>query len=216
MNRYLKRAITYIQMIVLLIILTVPILYSAGEPLASYLLSQGRMAMIKGAPDYPHDYNYILSDLEIIKGSIANLSDINIPELNAKYGSIHCGRVELSVPLYYGDDDISLQMGAGQYPSSGLPGFGKPILISGHNSTYFAPLEQIIEGDIVTIVTEYGGFDYEVVGKLITDVKDTTVYDPSLNREQLILYTCYPFRKLTGELDKRIFFYCDPVSLQNN
>ena len=214
MNRHIKRAITYIQKIFLLMILAAPILYAAGEPIASYLLSQGRMAVIKGAPDYLNEPNYDLIDLEQLKADIDKLNDSNIPELGSKYGSIHCERVDLSVPLYYGDDDVSLQKGVGQYPSSGLPGSGKPILVSGHNNTYFAPLEQIIEGDIVTIITEYGSFDYEVVSKLIADAKDTTVYDSSLSKEQLILYTCYPFGKLVGKLDTRIFFYCDPANTE--
>ncbi|TAH67238.1 MAG: class D sortase [Anaerolineaceae bacterium] len=212
MNRDIKDAIRYIQISFLLIILLIPVLYVAGAPLVSYLVSKGRMIMIAGAPGYPHEYNPELSDIDIISSSIADISKIDKPEQGTQYGSIYCERIGLSVALYFGDDAISLQKGAGQYPLSGLPGRGRPILISGHDITFFAPLELITEGDIINIVTEYGSFDYELVGTLITDASDTTAYKLTLNREQLILYTCYPFGKLIGDRDGRIFFYCDPVT----
>ena len=202
MNRNSKSIMRYVQMSLLLIILAVPVLYGAGKPLASYLISLAKMVMIKGAPGYPGEYSPTMP---------VRLSRVSIPELGAEYGSIHCGRIGLSAPLYYGDDDKALQNGAGQYPLSGLPGFGKPILISGHDDTFFAPLEQIEEGDIITIKTNDGSFEYEVTGTKITDSSDTTAYDLELDAEQLILYTCYPFGKLIGSSDGRIFIYCSPV-----
>jgi sortase A len=55
-------------------------------------------------------------------------------------------------PLYFGDDDQSFENGAGQYVLSGIPGEGRPILVGGHDLSYFAPLEDIKKGDEVTVV----------------------------------------------------------------
>lgn len=144
-------------------------------------------------------------------GSSIKPGEADIPDLGSQYGTIHCDRIGLSVPLYYGDDDKVLQKGAGQYPLSGLPGEGRTILISGHDITFFAPLEDMIEGDLVRILTDYGSFDYEVTDIRITDDSDSSAYDLDSDLEQLIIYTCYPFGRLIGENDGRIFYYCSPA-----
>ena len=211
MNRWIIAVIKYIKMTFLLIILVVPVLYGAGVPLVSYLLAQGSMVMVKGAPGYPHGYSANISDINVFHKSTNNISEIDKPLKGSQYGSIYCDRIGLSVPLYYGNDEYSLLMGAGQSRQSQLPGFGGQIIVSGHDTTFFAPLEYLVKGDIVKIMTDYGSYEYELVDILITEASDTTAYDLNLDREQLILYTCYPFGKLIGDRDTRIFFYCDPI-----
>ena len=64
-----------------------------------------------------------------------------------------CEQVGLDVPLYYGDSMEIMRVGAGQYQGSFIPGYGKTILLSGHNTTYSSPLQKIAVGDEVTIKT---------------------------------------------------------------
>jgi sortase A len=210
MNRNIKKFFVYVRMILLLMLLQAVVFYLAGVPLASYIKSIGSMAITKGAPAEPRDY--VLNVSEFMKNSsIEDQSEIPIPVLETQYGTINCDRIALSAPLYYGDSDAVLEKGAGQYPLSGLPGEGIPILISSHDVTYFAPLEQIKIGDIITISTDYGDFEYKVNDTKIADKDDSTAFDLLQNKEQLILYTCYPFGQLIGERTDRFFVYCDRI-----
>lgn len=159
---------------------------------------------------YPGDGEINMSRLELTK-STTDESDIQVPELETKYGTISCDRIELSAPLYYGDSDSTLLLGAGQYPNGVLPGYGRPLLISGHDATFFAPLERIKMGDVIIITTETGNYHYSVSSKIVADAEDTSAYDLTSEKEQLILYTCYPFGQLVGDRSRRFFVYCDPT-----
>lgn len=173
--------------------------------------SHANMVITKGAPSYPNEYDQDMLDLVMNKKSTFDVSDIQVPALDTHYGNISCERIGLEAPIYYGDSDPLFQKGIGQYPASGLPGEGKPILLGGHDGTYFAPLEQIEINDRITINTNYGQFEYKVTGTKIADALDQAAYDLSQDKEQLILYTCYPFGKLIGDRSDRYFVYCDKV-----
>jgi sortase A len=172
------------------------------------MLSYGNMLMVQGAPVYPDGSGPVLPDLALDQYP-SELSEILIPELDTKYGMLSCDKINLNAPVYYGDSEADLEKGAGQFPAGILPGQGKPVMISGHDGTFFAPLEDIRIGDIVKISTGYGVFNYKVTEKLTADANDISAYDLTQDKEQLILYTCYPFGQLVGNRSKRFFVYCD-------
>lgn len=152
-----------------------------------------------------------LSRLVMERGT-ADLSDVWLPESGAQYGTITCERIALSAPVYYGDSEEILLKGVGQYPNGNLPGGGTPFLLSGHDATFFAPLEELQIGDLFIITTDYGTYEYTVSSKLVAEATDLTAYDLTQEKEQMILYTCYPFGQLVGNRSKRFFVYCDPVA----
>ena len=207
----MSRAFTYVKMSLLFMVLGAIIIYFAGIPVAEYVVAQGKMIMIKGAPGYPHGDSTEVSEQSVNHG-ILELSESRIPELDTQYAMITCKSIKLTAPVYYGDSDASLESGVGQYPQGGFPGEGKPILISGHDATFFAPLEEIQAGDKIKIKADYGTFEYMVTGTRIADKADTTAYNLNKDKEQLILYTCYPFGKVTGDRDDRFFVYCDRIT----
>jgi sortase A len=184
--------------------------YAVGGPVLSLARANLNMIITKGAPSYSNEYNNEFSDLFVETKDIEP-NDIQIPEYGAHYGNILCERIEMRVPLYYGDSDAVLEKGAGHYIASGLPGEGRQILIGGHDSIYFAPLAGIEIGDIVSVNTNYGNFKYQVTETRIADAKDTTTYSLLENGEKLILYTCYPFGELVGERNERFFVYCEKL-----
>lgn len=171
------------------------------------------MMITKGAPSYPNEYDSKVFDLI---GNKVDISEVQIPRLGTQYGYIYSESVDMNAPIYYGDSEEVLLKGVGQYVSSGLPGEGKPILIGGHDVTYFAPLEFIAIGDKVTIDTNYGKFEYVVTNNAIADADDMSAYDLTSSLEQLILYTCYPFGEVVGNRSKRYFVYCDRVLESSN
>lgn len=214
MNKRLRRIIIYIYMTVLYTILSSAVLFIAGAPVASYVIAQAKLAITNGTPGDIRDYTSDITGLVMDKEEEVTFdqSEIKVPEPESRYAGMECKRVALSAPIYYGDSDAAFENGAGQYPESGLPGEGRPILLGGHDGTFFAPLEQLVRGDVIRITTEYGVFDYKVTEARIAAAKDTTAYDLAQQKEQLILYTCYPFGQLIGERNDRFYVYCDRVA----
>ncbi len=186
------------------------ILLVSGKPILSMMKANLNMVIAKGAPGYSNEYTSEYSSL-FLSNKPFDREDIQIPEYGAKYGNILCESIEMKVPLYYGDSDNILEKGAGQYIASGLPGEGKTILIGGHDSIYFAPLENIHMGDIIEIETNYGVFLYQVTNTAIAEADDTSAYSINQEKEELILYTCYPFGQLLGKRSQRYFIYCEKM-----
>lgn len=134
------------------------------------------------------------------------------PLQGEQYGEILCEEIGLRVPLYYGDTDEILEKGAGTYAGMHLPGEGRGILISGHDTSIFAPLESAKAGMTIQVKTKYGQFEYEVTG---TEVLDVLEYDPQkygTKEEELALYTCYPFGDDDELRSERFFVYAKKVS----
>lgn len=140
------------------------------------------------------------------------LQDILTPNLGDQYGEIEITRIGLKTKLYYGDSEEILYNGAGQYQGSFLPGFGRTILIAGHTIPYFQKLGDVVNGDIIHISTHYGSYDYMVSLSKVGSYNDGTLYDLSqTEKEQLILYTCYPLDGI-GFKQERLFVYADKIS----
>lgn len=203
-------------MILIFTVLGAAVLFAAGAPVADYVLAKGRMVITQGAPVDPGRDNADLQSMVMNIKDTEGQSEIPVPEPDEQYGTMNCDRISLSAPVYYGDNETVLANGVGQYTLGGLPGEGRPILMSAHDSTYFAPLEQIEAGDIVTIKTNYGEYNYLVNSTLIADEADTSAYDLTQDKEQLILYTCYPFGQLVGKRNERFFVYCDLITVKSN
>lgn len=147
----------------------------------------------------------------LVTEKTVDASKVKIPDQGTKYGEIVCEAVGLQADLYFGESEEILKHGAGQSPRSLQPGFGYPTLISGHNNTEFDKLENIAVGDIITIHTSYGSYEYEVSG---TEIMEPHLFDDSQLVEEnarLIVYTCYPFNNL-GYIYRRFFVYAEQIS----
>lgn len=139
-------------------------------------------------------------------------SSITSPSQTNAFATINIERIGMSVPLYYGDTSALLRKGAGQYTGDGSSTFGegKQIIVAGHNTSYFKPLQNAVVGDLVKVTTDYGEFAYSIVRIEVHDMNDTSSYNLNLDHEQLVLYTCYPFSGPPGKT-QRYFCYCDKL-----
>jgi len=134
------------------------------------------------------------------------------PKVGEQYGQIVCDKIGLNAALYYGDSDVILMKGVGQYVKSYFPGQHGMIVVGGHDSTYFSALSQLennYEDCIIKVNTSYGEFEYEITGHEIVNGSDFEVKD---GKEQLVLYTCYPFGEISENRTDKIVFYCDKVN----
>lgn len=138
---------------------------------------------------------------------------VEVPYYNTEYARLTCEELGVDCALYFGDSTAALKKGAGQYAGSYLPGYNGHILVCAHNTSYFKPLEHVELGQVFTINTNYGIYRYEVYETKVLDHKDDSAYDFSHRDEEvLILYTCYPFYRMSSVKTDRLFVFCKKIS----
>ena len=145
------------------------------------------------------------------KKSFNNIN-VTIPAVNQQYAEIKCEDLGIEAPVFWGDTDLALASGVGTYTGSVLPGYGSVILMSSHNTTYFKGLKDAKEGDVFQVNTTYGRFEYVVTQTKVLAADDASAVNFNAKKEQLVLYTCYPFSPLSSVKGQRLFVYCDKLS----
>lgn len=136
---------------------------------------------------------------------------ITYPEAGDYLGHLTVSGTAVDCDVYYGDSETEFEKGAGTYKGAKIPGEGGTILMGAHTNTYFRDFESAAVGADVTLVTDYGEYHYTITDMQVATDTDTTAYDLDADRENLIMYTCYPFGTL-NYTDERFFVYCDYVS----
>ncbi|MBQ4119623.1 MAG: class D sortase [Clostridia bacterium] len=138
-------------------------------------------------------------------------SVITFPLMGTKYAEISIESTALNCSVFFGDSPQILRKGAGHYAGSSFAGFGSTVLISGHNNRYFDTLKDAQIGSIITLKTNYGIYTYRITHTAIKKNTDRTAYDLGAKKENIVLYTCYPFNTL-GLTSQRYFVYGEYVS----
>lgn len=93
-----------------------------------------------------------------------------------------------------GTDEGSLRKGPGHYTETALPGQGRTVAIAGHRTTYLAPfreIDQLEEGDKITVEMPWARFTYTVEGQKIVEPTRTSVIR-DVRHERLVLTACHP------------------------
>ncbi len=111
---------------------------------------------------------------------------------NGLIGRIEIPRLGLSAMVIEGISGRTLRRAVGHIPGTALPGRPGNVGISGHRDTFFRPLRNIRENDIITLTTLFGEYRYRVVSTEVVDPYDVAVLNATGN-EVLTLVTCYPF-----------------------
>ena len=109
-------------------------------------------------------------------------------------GRIMLPRLDLNMILINGTDEGSLMKGPGRDPRSYMPGEGQLVYIAGHRTTYLAPfshIDQIRDGDRITLAMPYATFTYRMTGYRIVPADDMSVLK-ARGHEELELQACHP------------------------
>ncbi|MBU9725219.1 class D sortase [Diplocloster modestus] len=210
-----KRLMAYIYMPLIFTVIGCVLVITALSPVIDLTYQVANMVVASEVPNFSRELNSIYVEPTAAQSdeNIIPFDSLQLPGVGQQYGEISCERIGLNGPLYYGDTNQILKAGVGQYTGSFFPGFGRPLLLAAHNTTYFKPLQEIKEGDVVTIKTSYGVYEYQVTGTRVAHHLDDTAYDLLQDKEQLIMYTCYPFEMLVGiTKQERLFVYADKIS----
>jgi sortase A len=107
-------------------------------------------------------------------------------------GLLDVPRLGLSVMVVEGAGTTTLRRAAGHIPGTALPGQQGNVGISAHRDTFFRPLRNIRQNDVITVSTLLGEYRYRVVSTRIVSPSDVAVLN-SYGTEILTLVTCYPF-----------------------
>jgi sortase A len=109
-------------------------------------------------------------------------------------GRIKIPSIDADYVVVQGTDTASLQKGPGHYEYTAFPGQGKTVAIAGHRTTYLAPfhdINEIADGDEITLEMPYGTFTYVVEKHEIVDPEQTEIVE-NVGYERLILTACHP------------------------
>lgn len=177
---------------------------------ASDALAIGNMFFSDNQVDYSNSFENIFVPTTNTADTI-DASEVEFPNIDKQFGELKIKGRDVDAKLFFGDGKIPLRNGVGVYAGSFIPGYGKTILVAGHNNTYFNGLKNVKKGDIVKINTSYGNYEYKVRDTKLYNAKSKKSYDLNADKENLILYTCYPFDTI-GLTEKRFFVYADKIS----
>ncbi len=142
------------------------------------------------------------ADLRAVEGAgdvnerVAALADLFAQRVQTGQGigRIKIPSIDLDIVVVQGTDTASLQKGPGHYPDTAFPGQGKTIGIAGHRTTYLAPfrrINEISDGDEITLEMPYGTFTYTVQKHEVVDPSDVEIVD-DVGYERLVLTACHP------------------------
>lgn len=142
-----------------------------------------------------NDNNYSSDKGEIIR-----------PVFAEHYADLSCEAFETTVPVYWGSNIDLFEIGACQASSSAV--FGDPgnSVISAHVNTFFAELDKLKTGDVITVRTNYGKFIY-TVRETISFKDNEKKYVRPTDDTRLTLYTCT--KDIFSASDQRIGVICD-------
>ena len=135
----------------------------------------------------------------------------NYPEYGTQYANIIIPRINLDLPVFYGDSLDILKKGVGHSSGSYFPGEGGSIVFMGHNSQkFFRRFGELEVGDLITVKATYGTYDYKIYSMRLIKETDLGALPIQRDKEILMAYTCYPFNNI-GYATQRYVIYAERI-----
>lgn len=219
-----KSGKNFIILPIIFCVLIIGISTAVVYPSAASFISMAKLFFSDGEKDFSTGYNNIFVPVEeeseessaVEEGSsggrkVVPMSTIEFPSYGDQFGELIIEDCQIDTKLFFNDGTNELNNGVGVYTGSFIPGYGKTILVAGHNNTYFNGLKYAQKGQKVKIRTSYGNYIYEINETKIVDKSDVAACNLGADYENLIMYTCYPFDEL-GLTPQRFFVYAKFVS----
>ena len=136
-----------------------------------------------------------------------------IPEGGEPFARLIIPAADIEKIVWEGVERDDLKNGPGHMPWTALPGQPGNSVISGHRTTYGAPflnLDDLVEGDVITVETATGSHVYEVRQMLIVAPTAVEVTEPRIGA-WLTLTTCHPI----SSSSKRLVIHAELVDGPN-
>ena len=133
----------------------------------------------------------------------------NYPEYGTQYATIEIDKIDVNLPVYFGDTLDVLKKGVGHSTGSYFPGEGGSIVYMGHNSKkVFRRFSELQIGDEIKITTSYGEYTYKIYDMELINETDADNLPIQRDKEILMIYTCYPFNNI-GYATQRYVVYAE-------
>lgn len=124
-----------------------------------------------------------------------------------KIANISSDDFNLNCSVYYGSNRISFCEGAGFYVKSDLFGQGGTSFVTGSAEKYFSALAFAAVDDVVTVVTNYGEYNYRI--KDIEYIDSNQKSDYSTDGETLVL--CALTSDFSEHSGKTLYVYAQRI-----
>lgn len=202
---------------IIFLVIGYSLIYVIGKPVIQFVTSSIQLFLLTDTPNFETTkQSFTAVDNKKIATNARNelpSSKIDYPVGGHLYGKVKIEKLQLNVPLYFGDTEEILREGAGQFMGSVYPGELGTSLIGGHNVDDFGKLGAAQVGDEITLQTTYGNYVYRINQIEVRDKKDKEINDMIYQRNdrRVILYTCYPIDSL-GLTNERLFAIGEFVS----
>lgn len=202
---------------IIFLVIGYSLIYVIGKPVIQFVTSSIQLFLLTDTPNFETTkQSFTAVDNKKIATNARNelpSSKIDYPVGGQLYGKVKIEKLQLNVPLYFGDTEEILREGAGQFMGSVYPGELGTSLIGGHNVDDFGKLGAAQVGDEITLQTTYGNYVYRINQIEVRDKKDKEINDMIYKRNdrRVILYTCYPIDSL-GLTNERLFAIGEFVS----
>ena len=134
---------------------------------------------------------------------------INYPEYGTQYATIQIDKIDVNLPVYFGDTLEILKKGVGHSSGSYFPGEGGSIIYMGHNSKkVFRRFGELQIGNEIKVTTSYGDYTYKIYDMKLIKETETDKLPIQKEKEILMVYTCYPFNNI-GYTTQRYVVYAE-------
>lgn len=150
-------------------------------------------------------------DNKQIQETIINEENLikNYPEYGTQYATIKIPKIDVDLPVYFGDTLEILKKGVGHSSGSYFPGEGGSIIYMGHNSkNVFRRFSELELNDTITVKTNYGEYTYKIYDMQYVNENDVEKLPIQNEKEILMVYTCYPFNNI-GYTTQRYVVYAN-------
>lgn len=224
MDRHFKSKmpwwVAYICMPLILSAVCAVILYFGLSPIRIELIQAQNLMMNSGGQYFLGNTDPVIVEAQDETEDVQTETEpeetqkqvIEEPNIGDQYGQLVCERLNINSPVYFGDNSDVLLQGIGTYPVSWIPGCGHTTLLSGHNNMHLATLGDAQVGDEFTLITDYGTYEYRVSDIKIVAETDIEACHLDSDTEQVVIYTCYPFYRISGRRTERFFVYLEKIS----
>lgn len=129
------------------------------------------------------------------------------PKYGTQYATIEIPRIDVNLPVYFGDTLETLRKGVGHDSGSYFPGEGGSIIYMGHNSANtFRRFGELQIGDEITVKTTYGEYKYKIYDMQLINETEGNKLPIQKEKEILMVYTCYPFVNIGHATQRYVVF----------
>lgn len=132
---------------------------------------------------------------------------INYPEYGTQYATIQIDKIDVNLPVYFGDTLEILKKGVGHSSGSYFPGEGGSIIYMGHNSKkVFRRFGELQIGNEIKVTTSYGDYTYKIYDMKLIKETETDKLPIQKEKEILMIYTCYPFNNIGYTIQRYVVY----------